>query len=155
MVWKLELWYIFSMVQIIPCDKIQNMGSGTRTSETQSGEADTYHFIISHRRLMKGRMKFGLTLAAPPPLLAACGTCVCGAQCIFLAEVLSHDLSAMFRFVFPGGKGRGVAISIWSLRVSFFCNPILFAICTTTFSKLCKTCIQWHVEECSVAFLCN
>jgi hypothetical protein len=40
----------------------------------------------------------------------------------------------------------------------FFCNPILFAVCTSTFSKLCKnmyTCIQWHVEECSVALLCN
>jgi hypothetical protein len=41
---------------------------------------------------------------------------------------------------------------------NFFCNPILFAICTSTFSKLCKnmyTCIQWHVEECSVELLCN
>jgi SNF family Na+-dependent transporter len=32
---------------------------------------------------------------------------------------------------------------------------ILSAICTSVFSKLCKTCIQWHVEECSVAILCN
>jgi hypothetical protein len=35
-------------------------------------------------------------------------------------------------------------------RSFLFCNPILFAICTSTFSKLCKdmyTCIQWHVEE--------
>jgi hypothetical protein len=37
----------------------------------------------------------------------------------------------------------------------FFGNPILFAICTSAFSKLCKRCIQWHVEECSVALLCN
>jgi hypothetical protein len=37
----------------------------------------------------------------------------------------------------------------------FFCNPILFAICTNTFNKLCKQRLQWHVEECSVAFLCN
>jgi hypothetical protein len=29
-------------------------------------------------------------------------------------------------------------------------NPILFAVCTSTFSKLCKQPIQWHVEECSV-----
>jgi hypothetical protein len=36
-----------------------------------------------------------------------------------------------------------------------FCNSILFAICTGTFSKLCKRRIQWHVEECSVALLCN
>jgi hypothetical protein len=34
-------------------------------------------------------------------------------------------------------------------------NPILFAICTSTFRKLCKWHIQWHVEECSVALLCN
>jgi hypothetical protein len=34
-------------------------------------------------------------------------------------------------------------------RCTFFCNPILFTICTSTFNKLCKeTCIQWHVEEC-------
>jgi hypothetical protein len=39
---------------------------------------------------------------------------------------------------------------------NFFCNPILFAICTNTFSKICKkTCIQWHVEVCSLALLCN
>jgi hypothetical protein len=40
----------------------------------------------------------------------------------------------------------------------FFCNPILLAICTNTFSKLCKnmyTCMQWHVEERSVALPCN
>jgi hypothetical protein len=37
----------------------------------------------------------------------------------------------------------------------FFGNPILFAACTSTFSKLCKRRIQWHVEECSVALLCN
>jgi hypothetical protein len=38
----------------------------------------------------------------------------------------------------------------------FFCNPILFAICTNTFIRLCKnmyTYIQWHVEECSIALL--
>jgi hypothetical protein len=34
-------------------------------------------------------------------------------------------------------------------RKNFF-NPILFAICTVTFSKLRKQRIQWHVEECSV-----
>jgi hypothetical protein len=39
--------------------------------------------------------------------------------------------------------------------VFLFCNPILFAICTNIFSKLCKQRIQWHVEECSVALLCN
>jgi hypothetical protein len=38
------------------------------------------------------------------------------------------------------------------------CNPISFAICTNTFSTLCKnmyTHIEWHVEECSVALLSN
>jgi hypothetical protein len=39
-----------------------------------------------------------------------------------------------------------------SAFIKFFSrNPILFAICTSTFSKLCKnmyTCIQWHVEGC-------
>jgi hypothetical protein len=43
-------------------------------------------------------------------------------------------------------------------KIFFFGNPILFAICTSTFSKLCKnmyTCIQGHVEECSLALLCN
>jgi hypothetical protein len=43
-------------------------------------------------------------------------------------------------------------------RFFFFWNPILFAICTSTFSKLCKdmyTCIQWHVEECLAALLRN
>jgi hypothetical protein len=29
-----------------------------------------------------------------------------------------------------------------------------FAICTNTFSKLCKRRIQFFVEECSVAFIC-
>jgi hypothetical protein len=37
----------------------------------------------------------------------------------------------------------------------FFYNPILFAVCTSTFSKLCKQHIQQHVEECSVALLCK
>jgi hypothetical protein len=27
---------------------------------------------------------------------------------------------------------------------TFFCNPILFAVCTSTFSKLSKKRIQWH-----------
>jgi hypothetical protein len=39
-----------------------------------------------------------------------------------------------------------------------FCSPILFAISTSTFGKLCNKRIkriQWHVEECSVALLCN
>jgi hypothetical protein len=39
--------------------------------------------------------------------------------------------------------------------VCFFGNPILCAICTKTFSKLCKKHMQWHVEECSLALLCN
>jgi hypothetical protein len=30
-------------------------------------------------------------------------------------------------------------------------NPILFAICTSAFGKLCKQRVQWHKEECSVA----
>jgi hypothetical protein len=47
------------------------------------------------------------------------------------------------------GCSSGPAVHI------FFCNTILFAICTTTFTKLCKKHIQWHVEECSVALLCN
>jgi hypothetical protein len=37
----------------------------------------------------------------------------------------------------------------------FFCNSILFSVCTSTFSKLCKQCIQCHVEECWVALLHN
>jgi hypothetical protein len=40
-------------------------------------------------------------------------------------------------------------------RGTFFLIAFLFAICTSTFSKLCKRRIQWHVEECSVALLCN
>jgi hypothetical protein len=36
-----------------------------------------------------------------------------------------------------------------------FRNPILFAVCTTKFSKLCTKRIQWYAEECSVALLCN
>jgi hypothetical protein len=42
--------------------------------------------------------------------------------------------------------------------IFLFCNPILFAICTSTFSKLCRdiyTCIQCHVEKCSAALLRN
>jgi hypothetical protein len=35
-------------------------------------------------------------------------------------------------------------------RVRFFYNPILFAICTSTFSRSCKRL----VEECSLALLC-
>jgi hypothetical protein len=34
-------------------------------------------------------------------------------------------------------------------------NPISFAICTSTLSKLCKQHIKQHVEECSVMHLCN
>jgi hypothetical protein len=51
-------------------------------------------------------------------------------------------------------------ISISCIRVLhsmeiFFCNPILFAVRTSTFSRLCKKKhIQWHIEECSLA-LCN
>jgi hypothetical protein len=36
------------------------------------------------------------------------------------------------------------------LTYFFLCNPILFAICTSTSSKLCK---QQHVEGLSVALL--
>jgi hypothetical protein len=36
----------------------------------------------------------------------------------------------------------------------FFCNPILFAICRSAFSRLLKY-KEWHVEECSVALFCN
>jgi hypothetical protein len=35
------------------------------------------------------------------------------------------------------------------------CNPILFAICTSTFSKLCKQRIKYHVEGRSVELLCK
>jgi hypothetical protein len=38
---------------------------------------------------------------------------------------------------------------------SCFCNPILFAVYTSTFSKLCKKRIQWHVDDCLVAHLSN
>jgi hypothetical protein len=38
---------------------------------------------------------------------------------------------------------------------NFFGSPILFAICTNTFSKLCKKRLQWHVEESLVALFCN
>jgi hypothetical protein len=44
------------------------------------------------------------------------------------------------------------------LQFLIFFNSILFAICTSTFSKLCKnvnTYIQLHVEECLVALHCN
>jgi hypothetical protein len=37
----------------------------------------------------------------------------------------------------------------------FCCNHILFAICTSTFSKLCKQRIKQHVEGRSVALLCK
>jgi hypothetical protein len=36
----------------------------------------------------------------------------------------------------------------------FFYNSILFAICTSTFSKLCKQRIKQHVERRSVALPC-
>jgi hypothetical protein len=39
--------------------------------------------------------------------------------------------------------------------VIIFFNPILFLICSSTFSKMCKQRIQWHVEECSVANVTN
>jgi hypothetical protein len=35
-----------------------------------------------------------------------------------------------------------------------FCNFISFAVCSSTFSKLCRL-IQWHVEQYSVALLNN
>jgi hypothetical protein len=37
----------------------------------------------------------------------------------------------------------------------FPCNPIMLAICTSTFSKLCKQRTKWHVEGRSVALLCK
>jgi predicted membrane protein len=38
-----------------------------------------------------------------------------------------------------------------------FCNLILFAICTQYIHQIVYEYkrIQWHVEECSVALLCN
>jgi hypothetical protein len=42
---------------------------------------------------------------------------------------------------------------IW---LNFFpCNPILFAICTSTFSKLCKQRMKHNVEGRSVELLCK
>jgi hypothetical protein len=47
--------------------------------------------------------------------------------------------------------GPSVGVTIVTLAaIGFFCNPILFAVCTSTFSKLCKERVQWHVEEWSV-----
>jgi hypothetical protein len=38
----------------------------------------------------------------------------------------------------------------------FFCNPIAFAICSSTMNKLCKNVYSgMYVEECSVALLYN
>jgi hypothetical protein len=39
-----------------------------------------------------------------------------------------------------------------SVNFSFW-NPILFAILLVHLANCAKTCIQWHVEECSLAFL--
>jgi hypothetical protein len=51
-----------------------------------------------------------------------------------------------------------VRYSLCSYHVSntnrFFCNPTLFATCTSTVSKLCTKLIQLHVEEYSVALFC-
>jgi hypothetical protein len=38
--------------------------------------------------------------------------------------------------------------NVWYPKSTFFYSPILFPICTST-------CIQWHVEQCPVALLCN
>jgi hypothetical protein len=63
----------------------------------------------------------------------------------------------VYRYIIRAVCGPNVYVTI-KHQEYLFCNPILFAIYTSTFSKLCKnmyTCIQWHVEECSVALLCN
>jgi hypothetical protein len=56
-------------------------------------------------------------------------------------------------------KYRNDAFLGWNLVFHFSrffcCNSILFAVCTSTFSKWCIKGIQWHAEECSVALLCN
>jgi hypothetical protein len=40
-------------------------------------------------------------------------------------------------------------------HVTYFFNPILFAICTSTFSKLRKNSLQWYVEKYPLALLCK
>jgi hypothetical protein len=58
---------------------------------------------------------------------------------------------------------KKIRISRYNLRILdvvdraslFFCNPILFTLYTSTFNKLCKKRIQWHVGEFSLALLCN
>jgi hypothetical protein len=52
-----------------------------------------------------------------------------------------------------GSSFRNVVYIICTQTI--FYNPILVAIHISTFSKLCKKSIQWYVEECSVALLCN
>jgi hypothetical protein len=51
-------------------------------------------------------------------------------------------------------KQQLVAYKLLSSNL-FLCNPILFAICTSTFSKLCKQRIKQDVEGRSVALLCK
>jgi hypothetical protein len=67
------------------------------------------------------------------------------------------ELAACNQYIIAEGY-RTSAVGKISWSVYFFCNSILFAICTNTFSKLCKNmykCIRRHVEECSVALLCK
>jgi hypothetical protein len=33
-------------------------------------------------------------------------------------------------------------------HMNMLSNPILIAFCTSTFSKLCKQRILWHIEKC-------
>jgi hypothetical protein len=40
-------------------------------------------------------------------------------------------------------------------RARIVCNPILFAICTSTISRFCKTLMLQHAQECTVALPCN
>jgi hypothetical protein len=45
---------------------------------------------------------------------------------------------------------------LWAQEmVRIFYSPILFAICTSTVSKLHERLMLWHVEKCSVVLLCN
>jgi hypothetical protein len=90
---------------------------------------------------------------------------------IFLKKILySKSENVMFDFHSVATNQQSVGTdrqlkvndnNAWSDRTLsevFFLNTILFAIYTNSLSKLCKnmyTCIECHIEECSVALLCN
>jgi hypothetical protein len=68
-------------------------------------------------------------------------------------------MKTIFSFLFDTDEERSIGFTqetfsmltpVYTFSINFFCNLILFVACTSTFSRLYKKVIHWHVEECLV-----